>query len=209
MRKINKGDEPQEWTEYKLTPNATYKRFNELADSLLGEQGYICAYCMRRIPVKDYNSTESTRIDHILSQTKHSGLQLDYKNMVMCCPGAINNDFHCDKLKGENDITIPLFEDHFITTISYETSDGKIKSSNQTWNNEINDILNLNNKLLKKNRLEVLSFVTQSLGKNVKWEKRDIEKIIKQWDEKDIDGKYNANGGIVIWYLKKSLSQHA
>jgi hypothetical protein len=59
MRRIEKNIEPREWTEYRLTQdNPPYESKLELRESLLKEQGYICAYCMRRIPVKDDNSKD-------------------------------------------------------------------------------------------------------------------------------------------------------
>ena len=208
MRKINKGNEPREWTEYKSTPNVKYQRIPELAAALLKEQGNICAYCMRRIPAKDTNSNETTRIDHKLSRENHDDLQLDYNNMVICCPGAITNDFHCDKSKGEEDVTIPLFEDNFVQTIEYDTSDGKIKSTNQTWNKEIDskEILNLN-KLLKRNRKEAITAAALTLNKTIPWRRSAIQKLITDWDNTDNEGNYKPYNGIVVWYLKKKLKQ--
>lgn len=209
MRKINKGNEPHEWTVYKLTANATYKRIPELADALLKKQGNICAYCMRRIPIMDHNSNETTRIDHVFSRTKHPAFQLDYNNMVICCPGAINNDFHCDKSKGEEDVTIPLFSDYFVQTIEYETSDGKIKSTNSTWNKEIDskEILNLNNKQLKRNRKEAITAAALTLNQTIPWRRSAIQKLISEWDNLDSQGDYKPYNGIVVWYLKKKLKQ--
>lgn len=72
MRKIIKQSEPKEWMVYRrFTPEADYEANPELRKSLLEEQGYICAYCMRRIPVRDKNSNETSRIEHILSREKH------------------------------------------------------------------------------------------------------------------------------------------
>ncbi|KAA6337781.1 hypothetical protein EZS27_014164 [termite gut metagenome] len=110
MKKIDKGAEPQEWEEYRNTPGATYQSIPPLREALFREQGYICAYCMRRIPCKDTNSNEDIRIDHIKCREKYPNLQLDYRNMVICCPGAINNDFHCDKKKGASDISFTPFD---------------------------------------------------------------------------------------------------
>lgn len=50
---ITKNKEPKEWTEYRNTPGVDYQAIPELVQSLLKEQGYICAYCMRRIPQQD------------------------------------------------------------------------------------------------------------------------------------------------------------
>lgn len=204
MRKIIKSKEPQEWTEYRLTPNVDYQSIPELRESLLKEQGYICAYCMRSIPNKDKNSNEDSRIDHILSRERHPNKKLDYQNMVICCPGAISNDFHCDKRKSENDITFSLFNDSFISTLKYNTKSGEIKSSNPEWNKEINTILNLNNELLKTNRLEVINGIISVL-KSKQWKTGEIRKKLEDWDHKNKNGKYKSYCGIVVWYLNKKL----
>ncbi len=204
MRKINKGAEPAEWLEYRLTPGVDYQAIPALRESLLKEQGYICAYCMRRIPHRDNNSNEDSRIDHMKSRSGHPDLKLDYRNMVICCPGAINNDFHCDKKKDEESITFDLFCDEFINTLSYQSSDGTIKSSNVAYDNEINKYLNLNNALLKQNRLQVLTAVINKLGKKSPWAAADIKRLISEWDTMQ-DGKFYAYNGIVLWYLKKKL----
>ena len=206
MRKIVKLGEPAEWTAYRLTPGVDYQSIPELRDSLLKEQGYICAYCMRRIPHRDKNSSETSRIDHILCRENHDDLKLDYRNMVICCPGAINNEFHCDKLKDSNDVTFNLFDDAFINTISYKSRDGHISSSDITHNREMNDLINLNHRLIKKNRIQTLNGIITRLG-NRKWKASDIRRELTQWEEKDVSGKYKPYCGIVIWYLKKKLRQ--
>lgn len=43
MRKINKNREPKEWTRHRLTSGADYEAIPELRQSLLEEQGYLCA----------------------------------------------------------------------------------------------------------------------------------------------------------------------
>lgn len=204
MRKITKNKEPKEWTEYRLTPNVDYESIPELRKSLLQEQGYICAYCMRRIPHKDKNSNEDSRIDHILSRDNHPDKKLDYTNMVMCCPGAISKEFHCDKLKSEQDITFSLFDDSFIPTLKYSTKNGSIESTNPTWNKEINSILNLNNEILKANRLETLNGVICSLAEK-HWTSSELRKKIEEWDNKNKKDKFKPYCGIVVWYLNKKL----
>lgn len=207
MRKILKQLEPREWTKHRLTPGAKYEAVPELRKALLEEQGYLCAYCMRRIPIRDTNSNESTRIDHILSRTKHPELQLNYSNMVVCCPGAITSDFHCDKQKGENDITINLFEDHFFDTISYSSKDGRIKSSDAESDRQINELLNLNHALLKRNRLETLRGVILMLNR-IGWTNSNIRHQIEIWNQKDQQGHYKPYNSIVVWFLKKKMEQN-
>lgn len=206
MRKIIKQSEPKEWTEHRLTPGARYEAKPELRKSLLEEQGYICAYCMRRIPVRDKNSNETSRIEHILSREKYSDHELDYSNMVICCPGAINNDFHCDKRKGEGDISFNLFDDPFFTTLSYKSRTGEVDSSDAEYNCQINEMLNLNNRLLMHNRLNVLYGVIRVLDK-IGWTVTNIMQQISKWDNKDTEGRYKEYNGIVLWYLNKKLKQ--
>lgn len=207
MRKIDKNAEPKEWTAYRRTPGAVYQSKPELRSSLLKEQGYICAYCMRRIPAKDANSNETTRIDHILCREKHEDRKLDYRNMVICCPGAIDCKFHCDKSKGNNDVSFNLFDQSFIDTLSYSTKDGTIKCGIEQYDTEINEILNLNHSLLKNNRKSTLKGVIQQLQKKRHWKATQIRNLLNHWNTKDRDGKYKPYNGIVVWYLKKKLGQ--
>ena len=170
------------------------------------EQGHVCAYCMRRIKISDNTTTETTRIEHILSRENHKNKQLDYNNMVLCCNGEINNSYHCDKSKGSKDISFDIFNDSFFDTISYKSKDGAIISSNKTYNNEINKILNLNNKLLKANRLSALNGVIGYLTQKG-WRLSDIKTQINKWENKNSDGKYKEYSGIVLCFLNKKL-QH-
>jgi len=207
MIRINKGQEPDEWRQYRLTPGVEYAAIPELRGALLMEQGYICAYCMRRIPIKDRNSNETSRIDHIKCRTNYKEKELDYSNMVICCPGSINSDFHCDKKKEETDIHFTPFDEHFINTISYETKSGKIKSSNSVWDSEINNILNLNNALLQLNRKQVIEGIRTILGKK-QWTNTQLNTQLLKWQSFDSEHKLKAYCGVVIWYLIKKLKSY-
>lgn len=207
MIKINKGDEPDAWTQKKDTPGFTkYEPITELRDALLAEQGYICAYCMREIPTKDKGVKETSKIEHVKSRDDRPDLQLDYDNMVICCPGYINADDHCDKLKDGDSVSFSLFTNYFPNTLSYSTKSGEIKSSNTTWNKEINELLNLNNSMLAANRMNTIDGVHQVLLKK-KWRKAKLQEKLEEWENLDNDGKRKAYCGIVIWYLKRKLRQ--
>lgn len=219
MRKIKKHPEPEAWIKYRKTPGVEFRAIDELKESLLKEQGYICAYCMRRIPCKDDNPCAIIRVEHIFSRKNHPDKEyvFNYKNLVACCPGAIGmlpdsekmsaDNFHCDRRKGDNDVSFSLFSDTFIDTISYSSKDGTVRSSDSKYNEEINEILNLNHPQLKRNRLEALNGVIIELSKSSNLTKSAIEKILTIWDEKDEEGHYKAYCGIVIWFLKKKLRQ--
>lgn len=75
MIQIQKNREPRELTEYRQLPYASYQDmhgasperatpdgstedvYTIVLNSLIQEQGCICAYCMRRIPENDAKST--------------------------------------------------------------------------------------------------------------------------------------------------------
>lgn len=220
MIKIAKGREPKEWTEYRNTPGVDYQSIPELVESLLKEQGNICAYCMRRIPHRDklYNkdgtnyvlTVEDHRIEHILSRDNHPDKKLDYNNMVVCCPGHIGDEDHCDRLKGSNDISFSPLDSVFISTLSYKT-DGEIVSSDKQYNKEINEVLNLNTKLLKLNRKQSWEIVVKELvakNKGKQLNKTQINQFIAKYSSmhnKDGQMKYIPYCGVVLYNLNKKL----
>lgn len=205
MIQINKGIEPVEWSAKKASPGFTeYEPIAELRDALLIEQGYICAYCMRRIPAKDVKVDATSKIEHIKSQEDRPDLQLKYSNMAICCPGNLNDEAHCDKLKGRRSISFNLYDSSLQKSISYSTKDGKIQSNRLDWYTEIETILNLNHSFLKlnrKNALEGVVFAIQSIG----WNDAFLKRKLNEWSNPNAEGKMKEYCGIVIWYLNKKI----
>lgn len=210
---IKKQKEPDAWLKYRLTPNVDYQSIPELVESLCKEQGYICAYCMRRIPCRDNVSNEDHRIEHILSREKHDDMKLDYANMVICCPGHIGTEDHCDKKKGSDDISLTPLDNAFIGTISY-THDGKIKSSNSDYDKELNQILNLNTDLLKTNRRKMIETIVNQIQYYVKkkgnldksYLNRMLEKYSNLYTKKG-QAMYHPYCGVAIFYLQKKINK--
>ncbi len=205
MIQITKNKEPKSWCEHRQTPGAKYEPTEDLRKSLLEEQGYICAYCMRRIPTKDSNSNETTRIEHIVPQATGI-MDMDYSNMVVCCPGAIDGDFHCDKKKEMQTISFSLFDANFIKTLSYKSGTGEIISTNPLFNQQINEVLNLNHPKLQRNRKEVLQGLISTLGKRSQWRKSEIVKTRDYFATKH-NGKFSPYCGIAVWFLNKKLDR--
>ena len=187
MRKIDKGPEPQEWKAYRTTPNVRYQSFPFLVDSLLEEQGYICAYCERRIPHRDAPGEEDHRIDHIITQlqSKQQGdnLDLDYQNMVICCPGNIANNknyYHCDKAKGHKNLTISPLSAAMMNTIGF-TGTCKIMSTDKKLDDELNENgLNLNNDYLLRHRQEAWATFVEKMGEKG-WTKKHVTEALERW----------------------------
>lgn len=205
MIQINKGIEPVEWTAKKATPGFTeYEPIPELRDALLIEQGYICAYCMRRIPANDVKVDATSKIEHIISQEDRKDLQLNYANMAICCPGNLNDEPHCDKLKGNSSVSFNLHTQALQQSIEYASRDGLIRSTNTTWNKEMNELLNLNHTMLKANRKEALWGVIEYLN-TANWSTQAVNNKLNQWRQLNAEGKYFEFCGIIIWYLEKKL----
>lgn len=217
---IKKKNEPKEWEKYRNTPGVDYQAIPELVESLLNEQGYICAYCMRRIPHKDIifkgtterQTDEDHRVEHILSREKHDDKKLEYMNMVICCPGHIGEEDHCDRLKGSRDLSFSPLDQKFIDTLSYST-DGTIKSSTPRYDKEINEVLNLNTKLLKQNRKAKWDAVLaqlKTIHKDKEWKESILRKAFSKYSEMHNEGgvsKHEPYCGIVTYFLEKKLRQ--
>lgn len=210
MRKIDKGPEPPSWTQRRKTPGALYEATDDLRLSLIKEQGYLCAYCQRRILFEPGRPTD-TRIEHVKSRKTHTQLQLDYRNMVLCCDGNLPGGPHCDRSKGERDLELDLFRQEDIDTLRYSSKDGTIKSVNEDYDAELNTILNLNQQTLRRNRVGALDGVIETLGRRGKyeWTKGDISKMKMAFEEKDGKGRYREYNGIILWFLDRKLKKLA
>ena len=204
MRKIVKSRrQPRKWTEYCCTPGVDYQASPELREILLKEQGFICAYCMKGLDAEGKN----TKIEHMKCRRLHPDLKFKYRNMVVCCSGDTFGFRHCDTSKGDEDISFDLLSDPFFTTLTYGLGTGTIKSSVASWDNEINNLLNLNNEYLKRERLAVLQAAIDTLDKNKNWNETQSEltRLRDEWDQMDKGGRYKQFCGIVVYFLNKRL----
>jgi uncharacterized protein (TIGR02646 family) len=210
--KITKGKEPAEWTKIKSTPGINFESADKTAlrQALIDEQGWVCAYCMRRINYVAGAVTD-TRIEHLKPQSisidhGHPEETLAYSNMVLCCNGNIAGDgkTHCDTSKGDREISFTPFDQAVIDTISYSTGDGHIKSSNAQYNDEFNQVLNLNHPRLAGNRRSVIKGVVKVLGKK-EWKCSDLKFKLNYYSGKTSNGQHPEYCGVVVWYLKKKL----
>ena len=211
---IRKSAEPKEWTKYKNIPGVQFSGIPALQESLYREQGYLCAYCERRIPVRDKMSTEDHRIEHWHCRDKYPDEVFSYGNLLMCCHGQIGGgESHCDVRKGNDIIEWSPLKKECTDSIRY-SSDGTILSSNARWDKELNEKLNLNHEILKRNREQTLRGVIEGInskrGKGVSWTQKDVKDQLEKWSNKHDDGNghavYYPFHGIVVCFLKKKLA---
>ena len=206
MIPINKEAEPQEWTNRRTTPGVVkFEPIRELKEALLREQGYLCAYCMRRIPAKDGRESADSKVEHLKSQYDRGDLQMEYTNLAICCPGYLRSEAHCDKSKGPRSISFDLHSPELSKAVLYNARDGSIYSKDEVLNSEMNELLNLNHYLLKYNRLEKLEALREEMNR-LGWKKGTIRRKLEKYSSKNQEGKLEPFCGIMIWYLQRKIS---
>jgi len=210
VRAINKGEEPSVLTEYRTGQNTEYNgpeftRVKErLRESLLEEQGHLCAYCMQRITIT------TMKVEHWHCQSRYPGEQLQYQNLLACCKGNESEKpgkQHCDTRKGDVDILYNPAnpEHHNRLQIRFE-GDGTIRSDDTVFDDQINCILNLNYSRLQRNRKEVIASVHKGLNRNSETRPNaEIRRLIEKWNTPDACGHLREYCGVAIYYLQKRL----
>ena len=208
---IRKGSEPHSLTRYRKSAFAYFDgcNKNDIRESLLKEQGYLCAYCMRRI------DSEHTRIEHWEPEVLLTEIEkLDYSNMLAVCytpsEGMPEKYQTCDARKGDQEITVdPRVEAH-IASIGYKKGTGVIYSEDSRIDADLNGKLNLNcyEQFLPQNRKTVLQRVITELSRVQRkgnWKRTDVMKMLRLFSMPDESGKKKEYAGIVIWYLMRKL----
>ena len=196
-----------------------FREKNELRQSLLKEQGYICCFCMRRIE----DSNETTKIAHIFPQNpvsdedkqkvKKENLDLDYNNMLAACDGGKGQSpylQHCDTKQGNAILKINPADSikNCEKLIEYKSS-GEIYSNNSDIDYDLREVLNLNLDAIKQARKEVYSVIIKKLESkypNRSWSKRSIENEINNYSQLK-NGRYAPYCQYVIFFLQKKLLQ--
>jgi uncharacterized protein (TIGR02646 family) len=207
MKLIIKGNEPDAWKAYYNTEGVTkYTSPNsELKHALLKDQGYICCYCMSRI------SFDKMVVEHFKSRDNHKEkrFQFGFDNLLASCTGNFHTDKHCDCRKKSEELTInPTdIKNNCESIIGYKWSDGGLTYPPQ-YKNDIEEILNLNNPVLKRNRKEVLEAITSVLSLK-KFSKSECQKQLKKFKEPNNEGKLQPYCIVGIRFLEKKLRQMA
>lgn len=214
MRAITKGPEPPSLTAHRKRPHSDYANYpdkDELRRALVTEQRGLCCYCMERITAE----RTSMKIEHWQCQAHHSERQLDYRNLLASCHGGVGQPPHlqrCDTKKDDSDLEFnPANPDHRIETrIRYEP-DGTVRSEGD-FDDQLNEVLNLNLPLIRNNRARVLDGV-------LKWWKLEKDRIrgpvprdhfVRKRD------KLIGGGGVLtpycqvaVWWLHQKLDRMA
>lgn len=199
---------------------------DEVLTSLLEEQGYLCAYCMKEITL------DSSSIEHILGQKyikddvaigiEH---QINYDNLLAVCDGrSCNDNLHCDKSRANYQKNRPLFvtplENRIMQNIKFSETgmiyykefleiekieELKVHTSLDEDSNikyDLQKILNLNCENLKQKRSSLIN-VLKRLTDN--WSNKEkVKKELDKYSSKS-NNKYKELSQVAIYFLSKKL----
>lgn len=187
-------------------------------DSLVEEQGQLCAYCMCRIPRLDVDpQITPIIIEHMVprdpADRRDSGQGLDYNNFVAVCRGNSGPhgtrtivDLTCDAHKENFEFKkINPCKPETLQSIFY-TTDGKIDASDPDVKSDLLNILNLNcpSSPLVAERKEALDSLISDIGDQAGNNDKQILgyciSVLEAFRaETDTKTPYV---GILIWYLE-------
>ncbi|MEA5534395.1 retron system putative HNH endonuclease [Crocosphaera sp. XPORK-15E] len=198
-----------QFLEYYQQIRPKYRKYspkNDLRNTLLQEQGYICCYCLGTINI------DKMSIEHWLPKTEYKVLELEYSNLLGSCLGngpsrRRNKRQHCTASKAEITITINPTDNNCESLIKYSSS-GKIYSDNEKIDRDLRQTLNLNlDKLvdIRRRQITIVEEIILNDYPNGNYTTDDIQSLIEQLYQYPIlseDGKYEPYCLTEIGYLK-------
>jgi len=185
----------------------------DVLEDLLNEQGYICAYCMRKI------SLDNAQIEHIIGQNyideqkQEIGKTEDtnYNNMLAVCQGSFcDKETHCDSSRSKYQEKRPILNisplnKKQMNSIKFSQS-GIVYYENIDDETEIsfdlNKVLNLNCKNIKNDRKKIITIIKRLLAKH-KFDKKFVKKELEYWEQKN--PTYKAYCYVAIFELRKYI----
>ena len=201
MRYIQKGAEPQKFSDWKCLANEEWHpNYENLSgvekkavyQSLLAEQGHICCYCERQLIANDYH------IEHLNPQTLHAGDDLNYENFICSClkQTARGEPLHCGKLKEDKIISIHPLQQDCQSKFTY-TAMGEIDGVDQDTKETI-QFLGLNIDKLTDMRADAVSpFLSDEI------EQDEFQSFVAGYIIPDHNDKRNAFCSMIEFLFKR------
>lgn len=218
MRLIKKSSpEPSVLLEYRKT-SGNSGHWNDLPttekdvvrERLLEDQGYLCCYCMRRIDMA------GMKVEHFLPRGGPDGdprREIDWSNLLGACDGnegQRRSEQTCDTRKGSKKLVLDPREAKHMQKVRY-LADGilKVGRNDHELQKDVDEILNLNSKVLVRSRKNALDGfllgLAKRLGEKGSWPAGKLERelnaqrsktrfieyfgILEKWLERQIDRK--------------------
>lgn len=217
---IKKAKEPPALMQYKKKKYAHYEGMTgevraAVKESLLAEQGYLCAYCIRRI------TADTMTIEHYNCQSQITEQEaLDYRIMLAVCLGNRGTkqqkvkwkDMTCDAHRMDLPLTVNPQKAGDIKWIKYNGF-GEIGSAHVKICKDLTETLNLNCPAMnlpgnRKRALDALKAYLIKQKHNGMWKKEFLERVRKKFAEPDEIGQKQEYAGILLYYLDKQLNKY-
>jgi hypothetical protein len=166
-----------------------------------------------------------TRIEHWAPQSKFDGtqagkpdLRLIYRNLMATCrgnEGEPEDQEHCDKRKGNQEITINPIDPSCEEKIYYG-SGGELLAYDPAIQEEIGiddnqkGILNLNSQTLRDNRFSALQAIYDLMKRQkseAEWKKQFIQNNIDRANSTNKKGYYPEYVSFILYFLSKRLDR--
>lgn len=210
---IERGLSPEEAYDTLCNPLKEHVR-----DSLVEEQGGLCAYCMCKIPRSDAGDQPPINIEHFISQNPVSrmdvGQGLDYNNFFAVCHGnrgrrgtRRKRDLTCDAHRGNTELRkVNPLDPTTLASIYYDLQ-GKIYATDPDAQFDLDHTLNLNcpsapqpaeRKAVLETLLNDLNNIPQEMLEN--YCTQVLSNFLSESNPK------TPYVGILIWYLQSLLA---
>jgi uncharacterized protein (TIGR02646 family) len=219
MKYIQKGQEPDKFTEWKAQENEDWKptysnlqkpERSEVHESLLQEQGYICCYCGMRI------DRHISHIEHFKPQKDFPDLALDYSNFLASCPGegqdksAENTEpqikgVHCGHQKGEwydTKLTVSPLDSNCADYFRYTGLGEILPIADPLLNAAAQETikrLRLDHSRLEASRRSALQGIVDALNTS---SNDDLQKLAEDYKKPNAKGEYVRFCGAVSYLLR-------
>lgn len=211
MRNITKIAEPESLAEHRSQTYSTYNNYREkqeLREALVREQRGLCCYCLCRIVPVDLEM----KIEHWRSQQRCPADQLIYSNLLGACKGGEKPnpnderdvDRRCDTSKGDSDLSLNPAVDDVESTISY-LKDGRIRSSNPSFNQELSTVLNLNTYAMVNQRKAVINSFLRLLPMRQNMTRQEWEEVARDWNGESHDDQLEEYCAVVVSWIRKYM----
>lgn len=206
MKYIQKGKEPQKFSDWKATQNslgvnyAAYKYFLNpekaaVHISLLSEQGYICCYCCKKV------DQSNSHIEHLDPQSKTDAeLSVEYTNMLASCGRDTNKPEYCwpeycGNKKGDLAIGVSPLQANCEEFFNYSSIGEILPTANNKDAQRTIKVLGLNHFDLtegRKQAFEALEGITQE----------EAELLAQVCQQMNWEGRYQPFCNAVLCFLK-------
>jgi hypothetical protein len=151
------------------------------------------------------------RIEHWHSQWAYPAEALDYANLLGACLGGEGQPWtkqHCDVRKGKRNLSKnPATPMHRVAELLRFRGDGQIISDNPTFDQEINDVLNLNGAFLRSNRKSALDGFLGMVRKRGDLSRITLERWLRDWNGESDSGQLHPFCQVVVYWLRKRLAR--